>query len=124
MLWAPPRTATCSPWLVANSTALMTSAVPSHRMMKAGRLSWLAFQSLYRINALCPYCMVVWAVVLPTAWYVTLRNLEAGVLGRRFVESRPAQVLLGWHAPVLLAAFLVLLVLIGQRFWSYWSSLL
>lgn len=24
---------------------------------------WLIFQSLYRIGALCPYCMVVWAVI-------------------------------------------------------------
>lgn len=29
---------------------------------------WLAFQSLYRIGALCPYCMVVWAVMIPTFW--------------------------------------------------------
>ncbi len=26
---------------------------------------WLIFQSLYRIGALCPYCMVVWAVTIP-----------------------------------------------------------
>ena len=25
---------------------------------------WLIFQSLYRIGALCPYCMVVWAVTI------------------------------------------------------------
>ena len=25
---------------------------------------WLIFQSLYRIGALCPYCMVVWAVMI------------------------------------------------------------
>jgi uncharacterized membrane protein len=26
---------------------------------------WLAWQSLYSIGALCPYCMVVWAVTIP-----------------------------------------------------------
>ena len=26
---------------------------------------WLIFQSLYVIGALCPYCMVVWAVTIP-----------------------------------------------------------
>src|SRR6185503_10511846 len=26
---------------------------------------WLIYQSLYRIGALCPYCMVVWAVTIP-----------------------------------------------------------
>ena len=28
-------------------------------------MHWLIFQSLYRIGALCPYCMVVWAVTIP-----------------------------------------------------------
>ena len=28
-------------------------------------IHWLIFQSLYRIGALCPYCMVVWAVTIP-----------------------------------------------------------
>ena len=27
-----------------------------------GLVAWLVFQSLYRIGALCPYCMVVWVV--------------------------------------------------------------
>jgi uncharacterized membrane protein len=43
---------------------------------------WLIFQSLYRIGALCPYCMVVWAVTIPIFWYVTLHNLRATRLGR------------------------------------------
>ena len=44
-------------------------------------ICWLVFQSLYRIGALCPYCMVVWAVVIPLFWYVTARNVAAGALG-------------------------------------------
>ncbi|HEY6574208.1 MAG TPA: vitamin K epoxide reductase family protein, partial [Mycobacterium sp.] len=28
-------------------------------------IHWLIFQSLYRIGALCPYCMAVWAVTIP-----------------------------------------------------------
>lgn len=33
----------------------------------AGFVAWLIFQSLYRINALCPYCMVVWVVAIPVS---------------------------------------------------------
>ena len=33
---------------------------------------WLAFQSLYRIGALCPWCMVVWSVVVPVAAWALL----------------------------------------------------
>ncbi|WP_277497669.1 MULTISPECIES: vitamin K epoxide reductase family protein [unclassified Nocardioides] len=87
-------------------------------------VGWLIFQSLYRIGALCPYCMVVWAVVLPTFWFVTLRNMRAGVFGHRIVEHRGVAALHAWRAPVLLAAYLVVLTLIGVRFWSYWSRLL
>ena len=48
---------------------------------------WLIFQSLYRINALCLYCMVVWAVVIPTFWTVTVTvtatNAARGTFGDR-----------------------------------------
>lgn len=86
-------------------------------------IGWLAFQSLYRIGALCPYCMVVWVVVLALFWYVTLRNLTRGAFGQRAQSSALARALVDWHAPILLAAYLVPVVLITVRFWSYWSTL-
>lgn len=84
-------------------------------------VAWLVFQSLYRIGALCPYCMVVWVVVLPMAWYVTLRNLRTGVLGG---SRRLARTLDDWSAPLLFGAFALLALLVLQRFWSYWSTLI
>ncbi|WP_084151916.1 vitamin K epoxide reductase family protein [Nocardioides halotolerans] len=87
-------------------------------------VAWLVFQSLYRIGALCPYCMVVWAVVIPTFWYVTIRNLHAGAFGERAQRSAASRALRSWHAPPLLAVALLLVVLIGEQFWSYWSTLL
>lgn len=87
-------------------------------------VSWLAFQSIYRIGALCPYCMVVWAVVIPVFWYVTLRNVAGGTFGRSVRDSRATTFLGEWHAPLLLLPFLLLLGLITERFWSYWSTLL
>lgn len=88
-----------------------------------GFVAWLIFQSLYRIGALCPYCMVVWAVVIPTFWYVSLRNASAGVFGRRVADSTVSKSLREWHAAVLTGAAVVLLSLIAQRFWSYWTTL-
>jgi len=84
-------------------------------------ISWLVFQSLYRIGALCPYCMVVWVVVLPMFWYVTLRNLRVGVLGEPRGLSRTLD---EWSAPILFGAYLLVVLLILERFWSYWSTLL
>ncbi len=37
----------------------------------AGFVHWLIFQSLYRIGALCPYCMVVWVVTISLLVVVT-----------------------------------------------------
>jgi uncharacterized membrane protein len=84
---------------------------------------WLIFSSLYRIGALCPYCMVVWAVTIPVFWYVTMRNLGAiapqppGGLRRAlaFAEQRSGVILTIW--------FLAIAAAIVQRFWLYWSSL-
>lgn len=87
-------------------------------------VGWLVFQSLYRIGALCPYCMLVWAVVIPTFWYVTLRNLATGVFGPAAARSHIVRVMRDWHAPVLLLTFLLVLGLIVVEFWSYWSTIL
>ena len=79
---------------------------------------WLIYQSLYVIGALCPYCMIVWAVTIPIFWHVTTRNLRTIDTGRRafglVVEYRGA---------ILTAWFLVILALIAVRFWDYWSTL-
>ena len=43
--WAPPRTAMVKPWLRANRTAAITSAVPAQRTIRAGRRSCMPFQT-------------------------------------------------------------------------------
>lgn len=79
---------------------------------------WLIYQSLYVIGALCPYCMAVWAVTIPIFWYTSTRNLRSLSKGQKWInllhEYRGA-ILTGW--------FLLLIVLIANRFWDYWSTL-
>ncbi len=41
---------------------------------------WLWSQALYVINVLCPFCMVVWAVMIPLFVWVTIRNISTGVI--------------------------------------------
>ncbi|MBU2695857.1 vitamin K epoxide reductase family protein [Pimelobacter sp. 30-1] len=88
-----------------------------------GFVLWLMFQSLYRIGALCPYCMVVWAVVLPIFWYVTLRNAGAGLFGAKVAGARVVRTLREWHLFALTLAVLLVLVLIIEQFWYYWKTL-
>ena len=83
-------------------------------------IHWLVVQSLYSIGALCPYCMIVWVVTIAIFWYTTLHNLKADHLG----GGRSVGVALGrFHSVVLVVWYLVIVVLILQRFWDYWSSL-
>ncbi|KQV75867.1 hypothetical protein ASC61_13095 [Aeromicrobium sp. Root344] len=40
-------------------------------------VTWLQYQSIYDIHGLCPYCMVVWTIMIPIFVWVTARNLRA-----------------------------------------------
>ncbi|MFI0465853.1 vitamin K epoxide reductase family protein [Saccharopolyspora sp. 5N102] len=84
-----------------------------------GFIHWLVVQSLYEIGALCPYCMVVWVVTIPLFWYTTLHNLEAGNFGGKSIGVA----LRRFHSAVLAVWYLVIVVLILQRFWDYWTTL-
>jgi uncharacterized membrane protein len=82
---------------------------------------WLIFQSLYRIGALCPYCMVVWAVT------VSLLVVVASIVSRNVLErggSAPALLLYQWRWSIAALWFTVVFLLIMARFWDYWSTLL
>ena len=81
---------------------------------------WLIFQSLYRSGAWSPYCMVVWSMTIPIFLFVTVRNLHAFGLVER---SRVLAFIARNHAPILVLWFMIIIVLIANRFWSYWSSL-
>lgn len=81
---------------------------------------WLIFQSLYRIGALCPYCMVVWVVT------ISLLVVVAGVLARPALGERGgvAAVLYQWRWSIAALWFTAVFLLILARFWDYWSTLL
>jgi uncharacterized membrane protein len=81
-------------------------------------IHWLIFQSLYRISALCPYCMAVWAVTIPlfvVVASIALQPLQSNVVARVVYTWR-------WSLVVLWFTALVLMILV--RFWDYWSTLI
>ena len=87
-------------------------------------IHWLIFQSLYRIDALCPYCMVVWVVAIPLFWYTTIHNLQHRRPGQAYRPGVVVSTLTEYHGVVLTVWYLAITALIAQRFWDYWSSLL
>lgn len=81
---------------------------------------WLAFQSLFRIGALCPYCMVVWLVTV-LAWWYCLLYLEAVHTTR---PSRTWQLLHRHHSVLPTVWVLTVLAFVVEAFWSYWQTLI
>ena len=41
---------------------------------------WLVDQALFHIGVLCPWCMLVWVMVIPMFWVLLTWSLAAGVL--------------------------------------------
>ncbi len=90
----------------------------------ASFVTWLQYQSIYRISALCPYCMVVWSVTIPIFWYVTLYNLRQGHIKLPARLKNLGNFLERHHGDILLVWFLIIIGLILNHFWYYWSTLI
>jgi uncharacterized membrane protein len=87
-------------------------------LLGAAFIHWLIFQSLYRIGALCPYCMGVWAVTIP------LLVVVASIAMRPLQSNPVARVLYTWRWSLVALWFTALILMILMRFWDYWSTLI
>jgi uncharacterized membrane protein len=89
-----------------------------------GFVTWLQFQSIFRLNALCPYCMVVWSVTIPIFWYTTLYNLREKhiKIGKKYQSL--TEFLQRHHGDILLVWFLVIIGVILNKFWYYWKTII
>ncbi|KZS60679.1 vitamin K epoxide reductase family protein [Mycobacterium ostraviense] len=97
-------------------TGLMTGI-----LVGTGFVHWLIFQSLYRIGALCPYCMLVWVVT------ITLLVVVASIAFRPVLEQRDnavVRVLFQWRWSIATLWFTAVFLQIMIRFWKYWSTLI
>ena len=82
-------------------------------------VTWLQFQSLYRINALCLWCCLAWVATIVLFWYVTAfavrhRFLPAPGGLRTFFDE------FTWVPPVLHLGIFGMLIL--TRWWDFWTS--
>jgi uncharacterized membrane protein len=79
---------------------------------------WLIFQSLYRIGALCPYCMVVWVATI-VAFVTTMGHAPKRNIGRAGISRWVAA-----YAPTTVVAWVTIIAALATvRFWDYWSTL-
>lgn len=55
-------------------------------------VTWLQYQTIVHIGALCPWCIVVWVVTIPLFVQVTGRNLSVWYQG-----SALTRIVIDWH---------------------------
>ncbi len=82
-----------------------------------GFVTWLQFQSIYRLDLLCPYCMVVWAVMIPIFVYVTacnLRSIAPRSALTRFMSNWSVLIVALWYVGIASAIWFQF----GERLWA------
>ncbi len=80
---------------------------------------WLFYAAVYDINALCPWCMIVWAVTITTFVYMTVYNIQQGFIT---LPGKLAAFITKHHLDILLVWLLILFVLIMKHFWYYYGK--
>jgi len=74
---------------------------------------WLAYQSIFNLGTLCPWCMLVWSMVIPMFWALTLFNAREGHFGSGLV--RLGDRLYGWVPVITLAGYLIIAIVAQLR---------
>ena len=80
---------------------------------------WLVSQSLYVIGALCPWCMVVWAVTIPIFWQVTTDNLASNKLS---LGKSLSEIIVTLKWILIAGSYLIIAGLIFIRWSDFWLN--
>lgn len=84
---------------------------------------WLFTESVFEIQALCPYCMVVWAVVIALFVNVTIFNINQKFIKLPAKYNGLVKFLTTYKWWIVLVWYLVIIGFITNHFWYYWKTL-
>lgn len=79
-------------------------------------VGWFWYTALYTIGILCPYCMVVWSMMIPMFMWVTSRNILNGIIPAPSVFQKIVSI---WTGPAIVGVYLVVIASIIYRFGSF-----
>jgi len=124
---------------IAAFAVLLTVGVGMFAGAKFKRWFWMAFQiiatlgvlgayglllkSIFKIHALCPYCLSVDIVTTTLLWYLTLYNIDTKVIK---LNGTKAKKVYAWirlhHLDLLILWFLIITALVIKHFWYYYGK--
>jgi uncharacterized membrane protein len=85
-------------------------------------IGYLFFQGVYRIGVVCPWCALTWVAVLALNLYLLVWNWRVGNIPVPRPLAGFNKFLQANHLGVLISIYLVLVVLILNRFWYYFGG--
>jgi uncharacterized membrane protein len=71
---------------------------------------WLSWHSIFRLGTLCPWCMVVWAVMIPLFWMSVSHAFRHKSVHLPHSLQRPAQVVADWAWVLIIFSYLFIAV--------------
>lgn len=69
---------------------------------------WLAYQSVFSLGTLCPWCMVVWTVTIPLFWITALRPYAVGDIPLKQATQKLFEKLYSWAWVFILLCYLTI----------------
>lgn len=81
---------------------------------------WLAYQSLYVIGALCPWCMVAWVATIFIFWITTAENAGLGRFTRSGEPGVVSDVVVSLRWIFVALTFVLIITLIFIRWMDFW----
>lgn len=87
-------------------------------------ITWLFYEAVYQIKALCPYCIVVWSMVIPIFVY----TLRYNIMEKNIIVHKNMQGVSKWFVEntwfIVALWYLAIFVAILTQFWYYWKTLI
>lgn len=83
---------------------------------------WLFWVSLFRVHALCPFCLSVDVIVYTLFWYITQYNLKVGNIILPGKLTGAGDFVRKHHLDLLILWFLILFAFTLNHFWYYYGQ--
>ncbi|MEN9752915.1 MAG: hypothetical protein RL670_606 [Actinomycetota bacterium] len=84
---------------------------------------WLAHEAIFEIGALCPYCMVAWAGMIPMFWHLLVYLCAEDIIPVPIKTIGFFERIRSWAWVFTLLTEVALIAIMAVKFWAQWAKL-